>query len=158
MSAAAQLVITETNALVAAGDQMLVTMRVDGQLFGIPVLHVRDVFKEQRVASIPLAPPEILGSINLRGRIVTVIDLRVRLRLKARENNAPHMFVTVEHKNEYYCLMVDSVGEVLTIAGAKIEKAPSNLTENWREVASGVSRLEQELLVVIDIDTLFTLS
>src|SRR5688572_10895735 len=92
---------------------MLVTMRVDNQLFGIPVQHVRDVLKEQRVARIPLAAPEIAGSINLCGRIVTVINLRERLKLGPKQDSKPHMFVVVERQNELYSLMVDSVGDVM---------------------------------------------
>lgn len=136
--------------------RMLVTMRVAGQLFGIPVSSVRDVLKEQKVARVPLAPPEIKGSINLRGRIVTVIDLRRRLNL-AGDIDGQHMFVVVEHDGEYYSLMVDSVGEVLTIQASQIEKNPGNLAPNWRDVATGVHRLEGELLVIIGVEALLTL-
>lgn len=148
---------TASAAVYGADNRMLVTMRVDNQLFGIPVQHVQDVLKEQKVAPIPLAPSEVFGSINLRGRIVTVINLRERLRLSARDENRPHMFVVVEHRGEYYSLMVDAVGEVLTIPAAQIEKSPANLASSWRDVAIGVCRLEKELLVVIDIETLFKL-
>lgn len=154
MNAAAQ---TRESAHYSAETRMLVTMRVDNQLFGIPVGAVRDVLKEHKVARVPLAPPEIRGSINLRGRIVTVIDLRRRLHLVENADGASHMFVVVEHNGEYYSLMVDSVGEVLTIPTSQIEKSPSNLASNWREVATGVHRLENELLVIIGVDTLLTL-
>lgn len=134
--------------------RMLVTMRVDSQLFGIPVNNVRDVLREQHVAPIPLAPEEVRGSINLRGRIVTVVDMRKRLRLAEKEGKHSHMFVVVEHAGEFYSLMVDSVGEVLTIPAAQVEKTPANIAASWREVATGIHRLEGELLVLIDIGTL----
>lgn len=137
--------------------KMLVTMRVDQQLFGIPVQHVQDVLREQKVAHVPLSPPEIAGSLNLRGRIVTVINLRERLKLQRQGEKKPSMFVVVEHKNEYYSLMVDAVGEVLTIPADDIEKSPANLAENWRNVASGIHRLKDELLVIVDIRALLTL-
>lgn len=139
-----------------AESSMLVTMRVDKQLFGIPVHHVRDVLKEQKVAPIPLASAEIAGSINLRGRIVTVINMRERLQLGTKQDGGPHMFVVVEHKSEFYSLMVDAVGEVLTIPTAQIEKSPANLGASWREVSTGISRLQDELLVIIDIQTLLS--
>ncbi len=137
---------------------MLVTMRIDQQMFGVPVQHVRDVLREQKVARIPTATPEIEGSINLRGRIVTVINLRKRLKLNAVEHDARHMFVVVEHDNELYSLMVDSVGDVMTIAKDRIEKSPANLSPNWREVATGITRLQDELLVVMDISTLLAIT
>jgi purine-binding chemotaxis protein CheW len=137
------------------GEQhMFVTMRIDTQLFGISVKHVRDVLKEQKITSVPLAPQEVAGSLNLRGRIVTVLDVRKRLRLGNKESDAKGMFVVVEHKNELYSLMVDSVGEVLNVAAGAIEKTPANLGGAWKEVASGIYKLDGELLVIIDIKTL----
>lgn len=137
---------------------MLVTMRIDKQLFGVPVQHVRDVLREQKVAHIPLAAPEIEGSINLRGRIVTVINMRKRLKLQPKETNTPHMFVVVEYRNELYSLMVDSVGDVMTINEDQIEKSPANLSSNWRDVASGITRLQGDLLVVMDAAALLTIT
>lgn len=129
---------------------MLVTMRVDDQLFGIPVQHVRDVLREQKVARVPLAPPEIAGSINLRGRIVTVINMRERLKLAPKQDKQPYMFVVVERHQELYSLMVDSVGDVMNVSHSHIEKSPANLSASWREIASGIHRLDGELLVIID--------
>ena len=140
----------EAGTIFSEDSAMLVTMRVDSQLFGIPVQHVRDVLKEQKVARIPLAYPEIAGSINLRGRIVTVINLRERLKLGPKKDDKPYMFVVVERNHELYSLMVDSVGDVMNIPHAQIEKSPANLSASWRDVASGINRLEGELLVIID--------
>ena len=137
--------------------QMLVTMRVDQQLFGVPVQHVRDVLREQKMTQIPLSPPEISGSINLRGRIVTVINVRARLKLEEKSDDQAQMFVVVEQHNELYSLMVDSVGDVMNILHNQIEKAPANMASNWREVATGIHRLDGELLVIIDPDVLLTL-
>lgn len=110
------------------------------------------------MAAIPLAPQEVIGSLNLRGRIVTVINVRRRLQLQPREAGKPNMFVVVEHHGQYFSLMVDAVGEVLTIPLSHVEKNPGNLPAAWREVASGISRLENELLVIIDISTLLKFS
>ncbi len=141
-----------------AASVMLVTMRIDKQLFGVPVHDVRDVLREQKVAHIPLASPEIEGSINLRGRIVTVINMRKRLKLASKETESHHMFVVVEYRSELYSLMVDSVGDVMTIREDQIEKSPANLSSNWREVASGISRLQDDLLVVMDTASLLTIT
>lgn len=136
---------------------MFVTMRIDQQLFGISVNHVRDVLRSHAITPIPLSPKEIAGSLNLRGRIVTVIDVRKRLGLMTYETADKTMFVVVEHKNDLYSLMVDSVGEVLTVPASAIEKAPAHLNGAWKEVASGIHKLSGQLLVIIDINTLLAL-
>jgi len=135
-----------------------VTMCIEGQMFGIEVKHVRDVLLEQKVTPIPLAPPEVAGSLNLRGRIVTVINLRNRLKLPPREEGKPNSFVVVEFKGELYSLMVDSVTEVITAAPEKIEKTPANLNECWKDIASGIYKREHELLVLVDIQTLLQIT
>lgn len=144
-------------AMVAAQSSMFVTMRIDQQLFGIPVSHVRDVLRSQKITPIPLSSQEIAGSLNLRGRIVTVIDVRKRLRLATQQAGEKNMFVVVEHKGDLYSLMVDSVGEVLTVPAGSIERAPAHLSGAWKEVASGIHKLSGELLVIMDIHTLLTL-
>jgi purine-binding chemotaxis protein CheW len=134
---------------------MFVTMRLGNQLFGVPVRFVRDVLRRQRITAIPLAPNEVAGSLNLRGRIVTVIDLRRRLCLPDTQVDNG-MFVVVEHRNELFSLMVDSVGEVMTVSAGAIEKTPANLGGAWRDVASGIYKLDGELLVIMDVEALLT--
>ncbi len=134
---------------------MFVTMRIDQQLFGVPVRFVRDVLRRQHITQIPLAPSEVAGSLNLRGRIVTVIDLRERLRLPKKDADATGgMFVVVEQRGELYSLMVDNVGEVMTVAAGAIEKTPANLGASWTDVASGIYKLDGELLVIMDVEAL----
>ena len=95
------------------GVREFVTATIGDQLCGIPVLKVQDVLGPQRITPIPLAPDEVAGSLNLRGRIVTAIDLRARLGLLNRSNGDDEMSIVVEHHGELYSLMVDAVGEVL---------------------------------------------
>lgn len=143
--------------IVAAENNMYVTMRIDKQLFGIPVKNVRDVLRQQKITCIPLSAPEVAGSLNLRGRIVTVINLRHRLRLTERSNDEKSMFVVVEHKGELFSLMVDSVGEVMTVPDHAIEKSPANLGGAWKEVTTGIYKLSGELLVIIDVQTMLAI-
>lgn len=128
-----------------------VTMTIAEQLFGIPVLVVQDVLGPQRITRIPLAPPEVAGALNLRGRIVTAIDVRRRLALPARAAADPGMSVVVDHKDELDSLTVDSVGEVLTLPGDAYERSPTTLDPRWREVAGGIYRLQGKLLVVLEV-------
>lgn len=140
-----------------ADSQMYVTMRIDQQLFGIPVKNVRDVLREQRITPIPLSPKEVAGSLNLRGRIVTVINLRQRLGLTRAESSSGNMFVVVENKNELYSLMVDSVGEVITVESSSVEKPPTNLGSGWKEITTGIYKLSGELLIIIDVQKILAL-
>lgn len=134
-----------------------VTVTVAGQLFGIPVLTVQDILGPQRITRIPLAPPEVAGALNLRGRIVTAIDVRSRLRLPARKAGDEGMAVVVEHDQELYSLLIDSVGDVLSLAESKFERNPTTMDAVWREVSVGIYRLKSELMMVLDVDRLLTI-
>jgi purine-binding chemotaxis protein CheW len=136
----------------AAVEIEYVTATVGGQLFGVPIARVQDVFVPERLARVPLAAPEIAGLLNLRGRIVTAIDLRKRLDLEARVDERPRMAVGIEYRGESYGLLIDEIGEVLKLAESSREDNPVNLDARLARVAAGVHRLEGKLLVVLDVD------
>jgi purine-binding chemotaxis protein CheW len=135
----------------AHGAREFVSMTVAGQLFGIPVLTVQDVLGEQRITRVPLALPEVAGTLNLRGRIVTAIDMRHRLGLDARPKEITGMNVVVDRGGELYSLIVDAVGEVLSLEAELYERNPSTMEPGWREFSVGVYRLQNELMVVLDV-------
>ena len=136
----------------AAGDHHeFVSVTVADQLFGIPVLQVQDVLGPQRITRVPLAPPEVAGSLNLRGRIVTAIDLRTRLRLPPLREGQSGMSVVVDHGGELYSVLVDAVGEVLRLGADTAERNPATLDPTWREVSGGIYRLDKALLIVLDV-------
>lgn len=135
----------------AAETAQYVSFDIAGQVFGVPVFAVQDVLKRAQMAHVPLAPHTVRGSMNLRGRIVTVIDMRAKLGLPALENAADAMHVVVEHADELYSLMVDNVREVMTLPVSIFEKTPGNIDEGWKDISDGVYRLKDELLVVIDL-------
>jgi len=128
-----------------------VTMSVGGQAFGIPVLNVRDVLGPQNITRVPLAPDEVAGSLNLRGRIVTAINMRKRLGLPADDFVAKAMAVVVEHDDEPFSLLVDEVGEVLRLPALRREAVPATLDARWRDVAQGIYRLDDRLLIVLGV-------
>lgn len=130
-----------------------VTATIDGQLFGVPVLSVQDVLGPQNLANIPLAPNEIAGALNLRGRIVTAIDLRRRLGLPAADKKSS-MSIVVDHHGELYSLLIDEVGEVLSVPSNSYERNPPTLDSRWREVSGGIYRLEGQLMVFLEVDRL----
>lgn len=135
-----------------------VTMTIAGQLFGISVLQVQDVLGPQRLTRVPLAPPEVAGSLNLRGRIVTAIDVRTRLGMPPRPEGMKGMSVVVDLGGELYSLLIDQVGEVLTMDRENFEANPPTLDPRWRDVSRGIYRLKDQLMVVIDINQLLNLS
>ena len=138
-------------------DNLYLTVKVGGQPFGIPVHCVHDVSKAQKITQVPLAPPEVAGALNLRGRIVTVINVGKKLGLKDTGNDAStiYMYVVIEHEGELYSLMVDSVGDVMSPSPQSFEQNPSNMEPGWRDVSAGVYRLDGELLVLLDIQRFF---
>ena len=129
-----------------------VTAMIGGQLFGLPIMRVQDVFIPERLARVPLAPPEIAGVLNLRGRIVTLIDLRRRFGLGQRDDGEPVMAIGVESRAESYGLLIDSVGEVLKLDDAAREPNPINLDQRLARVSAGIYRLDGQLLIVVDVD------
>lgn len=137
---------------VVNSNAQFVTMTIAGQLFGIPVLTVQDVLGPQKITRVPLSPPEVAGSLNLRGRVVTALDMRKRLSLPKREENSESMSIVVEHGGELYSLIIDEVGEVLSLSNNIHERNPGTLDPRWREVAAGVYRLDKELMVVLDVN------
>ena len=128
-----------------------VTATVGGQLFGLPIAHVQDVFVLDRLTRVPLATPEIAGVLNLRGRIVTAIDMRRRLDLAPGEAGK-RMAIGIECKGESYGLLIDAIGEVLSLPTVSRESNPVNLEPRLARVSAGVHRLEDRLLVVLDVD------
>ncbi len=141
-------------------DVDLVTMFVDGVQFGVPVLKVRDVLDSPQTYAVPLAPPEIEGSINLRGRIVTAIDLRVRLGLPPRLADARSKCVIVElgPNSEPYALLVDEVGDVVSVFAKDYEPNPVTLSRAWTAVCRGLYRQTSSLLLMLDADSVLDIA
>lgn len=130
-----------------------VTVMAGEQLFGVPIARVRDVFVVGGLTPVPLAPPEIRGLVNLRGRVVTAVCMRRRLGLPARERTAGTvMAVGLEQGDESFGLIVDGVGEVLRVPADTREPTPPHLDGRWASLASHIHRLDDRLLIVLDVD------
>jgi purine-binding chemotaxis protein CheW len=129
-----------------------VTVVTAGQLFGLKLSRVRDVFVPRGLSRVPLAPPQVAGLLNLRGRIVTAIDLRQRLGLAPRGDGATPVAVGIEERGELYGIIVDKVGDVLWLPAETYDTNPVNLDPRWARVCVGVHRLKQGLMVVLDVD------
>jgi len=135
-----------------------VTFSTGGQLFGVPIARVQEVFRPGRITRVPLAGPQIAGVLNLRGRIVTVVDMRSRLSLQARDGDEQAMAIGIESRGESFGLLVDALGEVLKLADGEREANPVNLDHKLARVSAGVYRLEGQLLVVLDVERVLDLA
>jgi purine-binding chemotaxis protein CheW len=119
-------------------------------MFGVDVLHVQEVLCFQPMTSVPRAPSVIEGLINLRGQIVTAIDMRRRLRLPARTEDKPPMNIVVRTSDGAVSLMVDEIGDVLQLDESTYERPPENLDGVARELIRGVYKLKDRLLLILD--------
>lgn len=129
-----------------------VTVMLGDQMFGLPIDRVHDVFIASSLTTVPLAPREIMGLLNLRGRVVTAMCLRRRLGLPDRDEGAQDMAVGLERNGESYGLLVDSVGEVMKLSTETHEPSPVHMDQAWVKLSRGVHRLDDRLLIILDVD------
>jgi purine-binding chemotaxis protein CheW len=127
-------------------------------LFGLPISRVQDVFMPERLTRVPLSSGETAGVLNLRGRIVTIVDMRARLGLPKADDGKPSMAVGVDLRGESYGLLIDQIGEVLGLPGESREENPVNLDRRMARFAGGVHRLNGQLMVVLDVDRVLELA
>jgi purine-binding chemotaxis protein CheW len=135
-----------------------VTFTLAGQIFGLPIERVQEVFRPSRITRVPLAGMQIAGVLNLRGRIVTAIDMRSRLDLPARSEGAAQMAIGIELGAESFGLLVDTLGEVFKLPYSEREANPVNLDRKLARVSAGVYRLDGQLLVILDVDRVLDLA
>jgi len=161
MSAAAVLEVKEadTRSITSQLDyeNQYVSFVINGQLLGIPVNAVQEVLNPQSIAPVPKARPEIAGLLNLRGQIVTAVNLRRRLGLPEMPAEHRGMNVVVRHHGESFSLLVDEVGDVINVGGETLQPAPQTLDAHWKSVTVGVFRLERQLFVILNVAALLSL-
>jgi len=133
------------------------TFYVDGLFFGIDVLRVQEVLRFQEMTGVPLASPMVSGLINLRGQIVTAIDLRRRLALPDRPADQLPMNVVVRSDDGAISLLADEIGDVIEIDGSTLEALPASVRGAARELVTGVHKLKSSLLLVLDLDRALSL-
>lgn len=140
-------------------ESQYVSFWLENQHLGIPVNVVQEVLNPQKIARTPLARAEIAGLLNLRGQIVTAINLRKRLNLPDAEVPVEEqMNVVVRDKGESFSLLVDDVGDVIDVTGERMQRVPPTLDEHWQAVTSGVFRLDEGLFTIVDVEALLNQS
>ena len=150
-----ELALVEDRAVSDRNEEQLVTMTVEGQLFGLPILSVQDIVETHKITQVPRTPSAISGIMNLRGRIVTVINLR-RILGRSDDSNS-RMGVTVEFKGDLYTILVDQIGEVRLLSKKDFEAAPATLDTKLKQLCTGIYRLDGELLVVLDVNQVLSM-
>jgi purine-binding chemotaxis protein CheW len=134
----------------------IVTVRIGGHLCGIDARSVQDVFHPRGLTPVPCASQDIVGLLNLRGRIVTAVCMRRTLGLPPRPDGAPEAkAVGVELGGDSYGLVVDGVENVIPVDSDDVIAAPAELPARWTEIIQGVVRLPDELLVLLNVERLF---
>lgn len=135
-----------------ADSKQFCTFYLDGIFFGVEVSKVQEVFRYQEMTEVPLAPAEVSGLINLRGQIVTTLDLRSRLRLKPRPEGQVPMNVVVRTGDDVVSLLVDEIGDVLEVSEDAFEQPPDTISGVTRHLVLGVYKLEDSLLLILDTE------
>jgi purine-binding chemotaxis protein CheW len=133
-------------------EQQFCTFFLDSLFIGVEVQRVQEVLRAQPMTRVPLAPPVVNGLINLRGQIVTAIDLRRRLELRERAADRDPMNVVVRTDEGAISLLVDDIGDVIKVQGDTFEPPPETLTGITRHLIRGIHKLDRQLLLVLDVD------
>ncbi|MCG8426853.1 MAG: chemotaxis protein CheW [Chromatiales bacterium] len=134
----------------------LVTFRLEDEVYGINVMMVQEVLRVTEIAPVPGAPPYVLGIINLRGNVVTVIDTRGRFGLMQGEIDDASRIVIIESDKQVVGILVDSVAEVVELRASQIDSAPNVGNEESSRYIQGVATHDSELLIVVDLNKLLT--
>ena len=135
-----------------AEEHQYCTFYVDGHYFGLEVLHVQEIIRYQEMTRVPLAPPVVRGLINLRGQIVTAIDLRRRLELGDRPPDDLPLNVVVRTDDGAVSLLVDEIGDVLEVPEKLFERPPETLKAMARQLIRGAYKLKDRLLLILDAE------
>lgn len=141
-----------------SNDEVLqwVTFQLDDETYGINVMQVQEVLRYSEIAPVPGAPNYVLGIINLRGNVVTVIDTRLRFGLNPNEVTDNSRIVIIESEQQVIGILVDSVAEVVYLKTSEIDSAPNVGTDESARFIQGVSNRDDELLILVDLDKMLT--
>ncbi|MDA0148018.1 MULTISPECIES: chemotaxis protein CheW [Vibrio] len=141
-----------------SNDEVLqwVTFQLEEETYGINVMQVREVLRYTEIAPVPGAPDYVLGIINLRGNVVTVIDTRSRFGLMEGEITDNTRIIVIESEHQVIGILVDSVAEVVYLRSSEIDTTPSVGTDESAKFIQGVSNRDGKLLILVDLNKLLT--
>lgn len=126
-----------------------------GEPFGLPVDRVQTIFQMEAVTAVPLGPREILGLVNLRGKIVTAVSLRRRLQMPDAISKKPRLAIGMEHRGENFALVVDEVGDVIVLDPERRIPMPPHLDPQRTKLTESIYRLDNQILSLLDMESVF---
>lgn len=156
-SMSAAVAISPVSDVPTAGEESYFTVFAGGEAFGLSVLHTQTIFRITSVTPIPLGPPDIVGLVNLRGKIVTAVSLRRRLRIPLDEVKNS-LAIGIEHKGENFALIVDEVGDVLTLDSSMKVPIPAHFDPARSRLMAGLYKVGNLLVPALNIAALFDFS
>ena len=133
-----------------------VTFKLENEVYGVNVMQVQEVLRYTEIAPVPGAPDYVLGIINLRGNVVTVIDTRLKFGLMPAEVTDSSRIIIIEAEKQVVGILVDSVAEVVYLKASEIDPAPSVGTEESARFIQGVSNRKEDLLILVDLNKLLS--
>jgi purine-binding chemotaxis protein CheW len=142
--------------LAGEDEQSYFTVYVGGEIFGLPVENTHTIFRVASFTPVPLSTNDIAGLVNLRGKIVTAVSLRRRLRMPVDQQINNALAIGIEHRGENFALIVDEVGDVLALGSPAQIPVPSHFSAHRARLTKALFRAGKHLLPVLDIDVLFT--
>ncbi len=134
----------------------LVTFRIGDEEFGVDILKVQEIIRIIEIAKVPRAPEFVVGVINLRGKVIPILDLRLRFSLKPKKHDVSTRIIVIEMSGLIVGFVVDSVSEVLRIQASTVEPPPSVVAGLDSDYISGVGKLQDRLLILLDLDKLLS--
>jgi purine-binding chemotaxis protein CheW len=152
MTSAAQVLPSQRS---VSEDINTLTVVANGEVFGLPIQMVQTIFRISSLSPVPLGPPDVAGLVNLRGKIVTAVSLRRRLKMDNDVVEPNALAIGIEHKGEYFCLVVDSVGEVLSLDEGKRIPIPPHFDPERLRLTTEFYRAGTVLIPVLDVNALF---
>lgn len=148
--------MTDESATGTQEQMQCVTFTLEDEIYGINVMQVQEVLREIEVAPLPGAPHYVIGIINLRGNVVSVVDARIRFGLPARDSTDLTRIIVIEVQQHIIGILVDSVTEVVDINRGEVETAPNVGTDETSKYINGVVTRGEKLLILVDLDKLLS--
>lgn len=135
--------------------EQFVTFRVDNLFFGVSVKEVQEIIRYQEMTSVPLSPTFVSGLVNLRGQIITVVDMRSLLNLESHNSLIQQMIIVLLIEGEKICILVDKIGDVVDVTPQTFEETPTTFSNNLLGVVNGVHKLRGDVMLILNTKTCF---
>ncbi len=129
-----------------------ITFELANEIYAVSVLQVQEILRQTEVSPVPGSPKYVLGIINLRGKVITLVDARIKFELPAKELDTNTRIIIIDHNNKNIGLQVDAVREVITLKNSEIEAAPKIGGETKSQYIKGVCNVKENLLILLDLD------